>query len=100
MTEPGESQTSGDSGCGCHQGCAPSCGCGCHNEDHINLPSDVYLNPQVESIAEGMVDALDPEVIDLTLDLGLSAEEIANMEHDVLLAAFEKAIQGMINSHP
>ena len=47
-----------------------------------------------------MVDALDPEVIDLTLDLGLSAEEIANMEHDVLLAAFEAAIQGMINSHP
>lgn len=52
------------------------------------------------SVAEHMVDSLDPLVVDLSLDLGLSAEEMVNMERDVFLKAFESAIQGMIASNP
>lgn len=47
-----------------------------------------------------MVESLDPEVIDLTLDLGLSAEEMASMERDVLLLAFENAIHAMLSTNP
>jgi len=66
----------------------------------VNLPKDAYLDPSIELEAQTLVEDLEPLVIDLGVELDLTAEEIANMESDVLLPAFEKALADLINDNP
>ena len=47
-----------------------------------------------------MVEALEPEVIDLALELDLDPEDIATMEADILLPALEKALADLEAAHP
>ena len=51
-------------------------------------------------VGEGIVEALEPEVIDLALELDLSAEDLQSMEADILLPALEKALADLEEAHP
>ena len=111
VEEPKTESKSEDGHCqsGCNSGCAmamPTCG-GCNSgcggdghDDMVNLPKSVYTDPSITLEAQTLVDDLEPLVIDLGVELDLSAEEIANMESDVLLPAFEKALADLINANP
>jgi len=44
--------------------------------------------------------ALEPEVIDLVLDLDLTADNAANMEADILIPALQKALADLVNQRP
>jgi len=83
----------------CQSGCNSGCG-GDGHDDMVNLPKSVYTDPSITLEAQTLVDDLEPLVIDLGVELDLSAEEIANMESDVLLPAFEKALADLINANP
>lgn len=47
-----------------------------------------------------MMAALEPEVIDLVLDLDLTADDAANMEAEILIPALQKALADLVALRP
>ncbi len=87
---------------------APTCGMGCNSgcnghsqkEEIVNLPSDAYLDPAIELEAEKLVESVEPEVIDLSLNLGLTKDDATSIESDILLPAFETALADLLKERP
>ena len=93
-------QTECDSCGGCNSGCGQS-SCDDHmHEPHVNLPKDVYVDPAVAKEAHEIVDAAEPIVLDLVLDLGLDPNNAGEISRDILLPAYEAAIADLIEEYP
>lgn len=68
-------------------------------KDVVNLPDHIYVDGRVEQEAKALVKRLDPLIIDLTFDdLGLSPEELANLDEDVLYPAMQTAIDAAVGN--
>lgn len=87
--------------CGCG-GCSASCGCGCGSghKNMVNLPKSVYEDPQLKAAAQTIVDDIDPDMMNLAIPLGLTADEVMGMEADVLFPAIEAALAGVLETNP
>ena len=92
----------GEEDCSCGSGCAvSSCGCDDDKDETVNLPEEVFYDERVELEAENIIEALDPLIIDLTLDdLNMDLLDAQSLEHDVLLPAMQQAIEDMIAADP
>lgn len=64
------------------------------------MPSDTYLDPAIEQEAQNLVDNVETEVIDLSLNLGLTEEDAGEIDAEILLPALESALSDLLKERP
>ena len=102
--EEEEAAAEGSEDCECASSCFNPCcppECEDENDDLVNIPEEIYVDPRIKEEVNDIVEALDPIIIDLTLaDLGLDNIDPESLEADILLPAMQKAYEDLIAENP